>query len=87
MQRDIANLKAALEHVDVADAFLPTVAPASIEAHFGNEHYGSQEELLYALADALREEYRAIVEAGFHAPGRRRVDPAALESELRDRAG
>jgi len=65
IQRDIANLKAALEHVDVTDAFLPTVAPASIEAHFGNEHYGSQEELLFALADALREEYTAIVEAGF----------------------
>ena len=65
IQRDIANLKSALEHVDVTDAFLPTVAPASIEAHFGNEHYGSQDELLYALADALHDEYRAIVEAGF----------------------
>jgi 5-methyltetrahydropteroyltriglutamate--homocysteine methyltransferase len=65
VQRDIANLKAALEHVDAADAFLPTVAPASIEAHFDNEHYGSQEELLYAIADALHEEYRTIVEAGF----------------------
>jgi 5-methyltetrahydropteroyltriglutamate--homocysteine methyltransferase len=65
VQRDISNLKAALEHVHAADAFLPTVAPASIEAHFDNEHYGSQEELLYALADVLREEYRAIVQAGF----------------------
>jgi 5-methyltetrahydropteroyltriglutamate--homocysteine methyltransferase len=65
IQRDIANLKAALEQVDVVDAFLPTVAPASIEAHFGNEHYDSQEDLLYALADALHEEYSAIVEAGF----------------------
>jgi 5-methyltetrahydropteroyltriglutamate--homocysteine methyltransferase len=65
LQRDIANLKAALEHVDVTDAFLPTVAPASIEAHFGDEHYGSREELLFALADALHEEYSAIVEAGF----------------------
>ena len=65
IQRDIANLKAALEHVDVTDAFLPTVAPASIEAHFGNEHYGSQEELLFALAGALHEEYSAIVDAGF----------------------
>lgn len=65
VQRDIANLKAAIELVEVADAFLPAVAPASIEARFDNEHYSSREELLYALADALREEYRAIVDAGF----------------------
>jgi 5-methyltetrahydropteroyltriglutamate--homocysteine methyltransferase len=65
VQRDIANLKAALEGVDVADAFMPAVAPASLEVDFGNEHYSSQEELLEALTDALREEYRAIVDAGF----------------------
>ena len=65
VQRDIRNLKSALEGVDVVDAFMPSVAPASIEAPFANEHYGTQEELLYAIADALREEYRAIVDGGF----------------------
>jgi 5-methyltetrahydropteroyltriglutamate--homocysteine methyltransferase len=65
VQRDIANLKAALEGVDVADVFMPVVAPASIEVDMGNEHYASQDELLYALADAMREEYKAIVDAGF----------------------
>jgi len=65
VQRDIRNLKSALEGVDVVDAFMPSVAPASIEAHFANEHYGTQEELLYAIADALREEYRAIIDGGF----------------------
>jgi 5-methyltetrahydropteroyltriglutamate--homocysteine methyltransferase len=65
VERDIANLKAALEDVDVADAFLPVVAPASAEVDMGNEHYSTQEELLWALADALREEYRAIIDAGF----------------------
>ena len=65
VQRDIANLKAALDGVEVADAFMPVVAPASAEVDMGNEHYATQEELLWALADALREEYRAIVDAGF----------------------
>jgi 5-methyltetrahydropteroyltriglutamate--homocysteine methyltransferase len=63
--RDIANLKAALKGVEVADVFMPVVAPASIEVDMGNEHYGTQEELLYALADAMREEYEIILDAGF----------------------
>src|SRR5262249_60991605 len=63
--RDIANLQAAVEGLDVADVFMPVVAPASAEVDMGNEHYATQEELLWALADALREEYLAIVEAGF----------------------
>jgi 5-methyltetrahydropteroyltriglutamate--homocysteine methyltransferase len=65
VQRDIANLKAAVEGVEVADVFMPVVAPASAEVDMGNEHYATQEELLWALADALAEEYRLIVEAGF----------------------
>jgi 5-methyltetrahydropteroyltriglutamate--homocysteine methyltransferase len=65
VQRDIANLKAALEDVEVADAFMPVVAPASIEVDMGNEHYTSSEELLFALAAAMREEYQAIIDAGF----------------------
>jgi 5-methyltetrahydropteroyltriglutamate--homocysteine methyltransferase len=65
VERDIANLKAALDGAGVVDAFMPAVAPASAEVDMGNEHYATQEELLWALADALREEYRAIVDAGF----------------------
>jgi 5-methyltetrahydropteroyltriglutamate--homocysteine methyltransferase len=65
LQRDIANLKAALDGVEVADAFMPAVAPASAEVDMGNEHYATQDELLWALAEALREEYRLIIEAGF----------------------
>jgi 5-methyltetrahydropteroyltriglutamate--homocysteine methyltransferase len=65
VERDIANLKAAVEGLDVTDVFMPVVAPASAEVDMGNEHYGTQEELLWALAEALREEYLAIVEAGF----------------------
>jgi 5-methyltetrahydropteroyltriglutamate--homocysteine methyltransferase len=65
VERDIANLKAAVEGLDVVDVFMPVVAPASAEVDMGNEHYATQEELLWALADALREEYLAIVGAGF----------------------
>ncbi len=65
VERDIASLQAAVEGLDVVDVFMPAVAPASAEVDMGNEHYSTQEELLRALADALREEYLAIVDAGF----------------------
>lgn len=65
LARDLANFRAALNDVDVVDAFLPVVAPASAELHLeGNEHYATEEEFLFAIAEALREEYRAIVDAG-----------------------
>ena len=65
VQRDIANLQAALQEVQVAEAFYPSVAPASIEVGVGNEHYASGRDLLDALVRAMREEYLAIVDAGF----------------------
>jgi 5-methyltetrahydropteroyltriglutamate--homocysteine methyltransferase len=49
--------------LDVTDAFLPVVAPASAY-WLGNEYYASDEEFVYALADALHEEYKRIVDAG-----------------------
>jgi 5-methyltetrahydropteroyltriglutamate--homocysteine methyltransferase len=59
--RDIENLMAALGDVDVEEAFLPASAPHE----FGlNEYYGSSEEYVLAIAEALREEYRAIIDAG-----------------------
>jgi 5-methyltetrahydropteroyltriglutamate--homocysteine methyltransferase len=65
VDRDIANLRAALAGEPDREAFLPTVAPASIVVALQNEHYGSEDELLRALADVLHQEYRAIVDAGF----------------------
>jgi 5-methyltetrahydropteroyltriglutamate--homocysteine methyltransferase len=65
VRRDIANLAAALGGQPQAEAFLPTVAPASIEVGLGNEYYASHDDLMRALADALRDEYKAIVDAGF----------------------
>ena len=64
LKADIDNLKAAIAHHGVADAFMTSVAPGS----FGreqNRHYRTQEEFLFAIADAMRVEYRAIVDAGF----------------------
>lgn len=62
--RDIENLKAALEQVDVTDGFLPVVAPASVVPFRRDEHYASEEDFVFAVADALNHEYRAIVDAG-----------------------
>ena len=62
--RDIANLKAAVGDVDVEGAFLPVVAPFSAFPTLKDEHYGNPRDLLMALADAMREEYRAIIDAG-----------------------
>lgn len=62
--RDIANLKAAGAKANVEDAFLPVVAPASALPYPADEYYGSDEKMLFALADALHEEYKAVVDAG-----------------------
>ena len=64
VQRDIANFKAALKAAGVAEGFLPVAAPASVIPDRKNEYYRSDEEMLEAIADAMRDEYRAIVDAG-----------------------
>src|SRR5260370_2149140 len=63
IKADIANFKAALAAAGAAEGFMTSVAPASC-ARIGNTHYKSDEEFLYACADAMREEYKAIVDAG-----------------------
>jgi 5-methyltetrahydropteroyltriglutamate--homocysteine methyltransferase len=62
---DIENLKAALDGVPHADAFMTAISPSNLELYYENRYYGSDEEYLAALADAMREEYKAIVDAGF----------------------
>jgi 5-methyltetrahydropteroyltriglutamate--homocysteine methyltransferase len=64
LQRDIANLRSALRQAQVDEAFLPVAAPASVEPGRVNEHYASEEEFVFALAEALKIEYDAIVAAG-----------------------
>jgi 5-methyltetrahydropteroyltriglutamate--homocysteine methyltransferase len=60
---DIARFKAALAPAGVEEGFMTAVAPASC-ARIGNTYYKTDEEFLYACADAMREEYKAIVDAG-----------------------
>ncbi len=65
LQRDIDNFKAALKSVQVEEAFLPVAAPASVIPDRKNEYYKSSEELQVAIGEAMRAEYKMIVDAGF----------------------
>ena len=66
LQRDIDNFKAALSKAGAKQGFLPVAAPASVIPDRVNEHYKSEEDLLVAIAEAMRTEYRAIVDAGLY---------------------
>jgi len=63
LSADIANFKAALVKVKAEEGFMTAVAPGSF-ARRQNQHYKSDEEFLHALAEALRHEYKAILDAG-----------------------
>jgi 5-methyltetrahydropteroyltriglutamate--homocysteine methyltransferase len=60
----IANLTGALQSVRVAEAFMTAVAPASTAYNGVNEYYATEREYVFAIAEALRSEYRAIHGAG-----------------------
>jgi 5-methyltetrahydropteroyltriglutamate--homocysteine methyltransferase len=64
LARDIGNLKSGLAKVPGTSGFLPVVAPASSLPNAKIEHYRDEESFLFALADALSVEYRAIIDAG-----------------------
>ncbi|HEY2590907.1 MAG TPA: cobalamin-independent methionine synthase II family protein [Steroidobacteraceae bacterium] len=64
LQRDISNLKAAAANAGAYAAFLPLVAPASATALSENRYYASDEEYIYAVAEALRVEYQTVLDAG-----------------------
>jgi 5-methyltetrahydropteroyltriglutamate--homocysteine methyltransferase len=66
VHRDIETLKKALDGADPGTAFMGAVSPGQIAFNYPNQHYGSHEEYLGALADALSYEYRAITDAGFN---------------------
>lgn len=63
VQADIANMKAAMDANGFDEGFITAVSPGSA-ARVGNEYYKTEEEFMYACADALREEYKAIIDAG-----------------------
>jgi 5-methyltetrahydropteroyltriglutamate--homocysteine methyltransferase len=65
LQRDIDNFKAALKDVSFVEGFLPVAAPASVIPDRKNEFYKSDEELQAAIVEAMRTEYKTIIDAGF----------------------
>jgi 5-methyltetrahydropteroyltriglutamate--homocysteine methyltransferase len=65
LQRDLARLREAMQGLDLREAFVPAISPATLEYWQKNHYYKSQDEYLFALCDALHEEYKAIVDAGF----------------------
>jgi 5-methyltetrahydropteroyltriglutamate--homocysteine methyltransferase len=64
LQRDIENLKAAIGDAKI-EAFMPAISPSNIEEWQRNAYYKTNEEYIYAISEAMREEYKAIVDAGF----------------------
>lgn len=64
LKRDIANVKAAAEKAGAEEVFMTAVSPSDVEGQQPNQFYKTAEEYLHAIADAMHEEYRAIVDAG-----------------------
>jgi 5-methyltetrahydropteroyltriglutamate--homocysteine methyltransferase len=63
--RDVANFKAALADVQVEEAFMPVIAPGSVALDDENLYYPTEQAYVQAIAEALKKEYRAIIDAGF----------------------
>jgi 5-methyltetrahydropteroyltriglutamate--homocysteine methyltransferase len=64
VQRDVENLASALGDARAEEAFMTAVSPATLQI-LPNEYYKSREDYTWALAEAIREEYKIIVDAGF----------------------
>jgi 5-methyltetrahydropteroyltriglutamate--homocysteine methyltransferase len=62
---DLENLKHGLQGLRPIDAFMPSVSPSSCAGMMENRYYKSDEEHVFAVAEAMREEYEAIVAAGY----------------------
>lgn len=65
LDTDLANFKTALEGLKVEEAFMPSVAVGQVLFMVPTEQYASEREYAYALAEVLKDEYKAIVDAGF----------------------
>lgn len=65
VRADLENLKKSLHGANVEEAFVTAISPSNLELYYENRYYASAEEYLTALADAMHEEYKAIVDAGF----------------------
>ena len=65
LTQDLANLRAAVDEAGPVEAFVPAISPCDVAGNIENEYYKTEEEFLFAIADAQRVEYQAIVDAGF----------------------
>jgi 5-methyltetrahydropteroyltriglutamate--homocysteine methyltransferase len=65
VQFDIDNFRAALQGLQFEEPFIPAIAPATVELQRANHYYKTEEEYLFAIADAMKTEYKMIVDAGF----------------------
>ena len=64
LQREIDNIKSAAESQNIEEAFMTAVSPSDVEGQQANRFYGSDHEYLFAIADAMHHEYKAIVDSG-----------------------
>jgi 5-methyltetrahydropteroyltriglutamate--homocysteine methyltransferase len=64
VREDVDNLRAAFAEANGAEMFMSAASPGVIGLFFRNEHYPSQEKYLFAIADAMREEYETVAKAG-----------------------
>ena len=64
-QVDVDNLKAAVRSAEVQDVFMSAASPGVVSLFFRDDHYGSHEKYLFAIADAMRHEYETVARAGF----------------------
>lgn len=92
VENDIANLKAACQGLNV-QPYLPAIAPGTVEHWLWNEYYSDTESFLFAIADALHKEYRAITDAGIllqiddpDLPDGWQMDPSWTVEQYRDYA-
>jgi 5-methyltetrahydropteroyltriglutamate--homocysteine methyltransferase len=90
--RDIADLKAAAKGAQYEELFMTAISPASVANNHPNAYYRTQEEYLYAIAEALRSEYKTILDAGLVLQidcvdlGGRKDASTSLEDVRKDRA-
>ncbi|HLY66348.1 MAG TPA: cobalamin-independent methionine synthase II family protein [Chloroflexota bacterium] len=65
LQRDIENIQTAVQGLKVEEVFMPAISFSDIHTLRKNEYYASDDEYMAAIADAMREEYEGIIDAGF----------------------
>jgi 5-methyltetrahydropteroyltriglutamate--homocysteine methyltransferase len=65
LKSELERLRGALSNKNVTEAFVPSIAPSNIETTTPNQYYSTDEKYVFAIAEAMREEYKAIIDAGF----------------------